>query len=619
MERKQNTTRDPKKQLLHLMVVLMVVVLMLLSVSLFSSRTRQSILDRELWQAEQVAHYISQIVQLEIQRCQDVLETSKYRFENAPTRQAQPLIPALAAIQDAENTLYRVGLTDMDGNSIYDDGSHQHLDNPQLLETIAQGEMFISNTLENNLSQEDSLQLAVPIRDNGQITGALIGYYQISRISEILKLTDSSLRYFQIISVSGEYISSNHGVYAFTTGESMWEELENYSFDDGMTPEKLRQSMERGEEGIFRFTYQDQGRYVAYEPLGINDWYIFSALVEADIDNYITEINLHFKRFLIWFILLTVVLAGAILIADRIQRRIIQKQNQELTIKNKLFDMVLDKSRDIPFEIDLPSRQLTLLSSRCGRQLFWEDFSPDAMLAGGHIRQEGYDKYQRLYQGIFSGENLHKPVLQMNLDGQWHWYKFNSLQVTAEKLVGFLEDFDLEMRQRQLIEKTSQQLKIDALTGLYRRESCARLVAQRQRQRQDGKLGAFFLIDLDGFKQINDTLGHLMGDQALIDAAAAIRSVTRKDDIAGRLGGDEFVVYLSGFSNQEQVRSCAGKVNAALRRSYDGPEGSLQVSASIGIVVHTQEHSFQELYEKADKALYYVKQHGKDSCHLVEL
>lgn len=610
-------SKDLRKQLLHLVWILLVLILMILSVSLFSNRIRSSILEREMWQTEQAAHYISKIAMLEIERCQDVLSTTKYQFDIAQKKDPEKLTEKLAVIRQAENSLYHVGLMDLEGNAIYDDGTTHTIENPALKQAIQNGENYISNRLETNISEENSLQLAVPLEKDDQITGAMIGYYRISRIADILGLTDNSLRYFQIIDKSGAYISRNDSNYSFAEDLPLWEELKRYELS-GLTIDELQENLEKGKSGTFFFSYQGQGRYVSYEPLGINDWYIFSVLVETGIDGFTSEIGLHFERFLIWFSVLALVLFGAILVSDKKQQRIIQKQNQELTVKNKLFDMILDKSKDIPFEIDLPQKKLTLLYSEQMRQQadqqVWEDFSPQRMLATGQIRQETYQKYQRLYDAIFSGGEIPQPILEMNLDGQWRWVKVNILHATEEKLVGFLEDFDVEMKQRKIIEKANQQIMIDELTGLYRRESCIKLVQQRQRQ---NPVGAFFLIDLDGFKEVNDTLGHSQGDQALRNAAKAMKRITRKDDIVGRLGGDEFVVYLSGISKLEDVQSCAQKMNDALRCTYADGRQQVQVSASIGIAVHSGETSFPELYEKADKELYRVKQSQKDGYHIV--
>lgn len=235
-------------------------------------------------------------------------------------------------IRQAENSLYHVGVMDLEGNAIYDDGTTHTIENPALKQAIQNGENYISNRLETNISEENSLQLAVPLEKDGQITGAMIGYYRISRIADILGLTDNSLRYFQIIDKSGVYISRNDSNYSFAEDLPLWEELKRYELS-GLTIDELQENLEKGKSGTFFFSYQGQGRYVSYEPLGINDWYIFSVLVETGIDGFTSEIELHFERFLIWFSVLALVLFGAILVSDKKQQRIIQKQNQELTVK----------------------------------------------------------------------------------------------------------------------------------------------------------------------------------------------------------------------------------------------------------------------------------------------
>jgi diguanylate cyclase (GGDEF)-like protein/PAS domain S-box-containing protein len=163
----------------------------------------------------------------------------------------------------------------------------------------------------------------------------------------------------------------------------------------------------------------------------------------------------------------------------------------------------------------------------------------------------------------------------------------------------------------------------DGLTGLPNRvqfkERLGRVL--RQAGRQAGRVAVMFL-DLDRFKQINDSLGHPVGDELLKAVAARLGACVRSGDEVGRceehatarLGGDEFTVMLTGLARDEDAAKVAARIVAELARPFaiDGHE--LFVSASVGIAVHPADGSdVDTLLKNADIAMYYAKDHGRNN------
>ncbi|MGY1490466.1 diguanylate cyclase domain-containing protein [Methylobacillus pratensis] len=157
----------------------------------------------------------------------------------------------------------------------------------------------------------------------------------------------------------------------------------------------------------------------------------------------------------------------------------------------------------------------------------------------------------------------------------------------------------------------------DALTGLANRtlmnDSLKRALARAGR---DKGLVAVLLIDLDGFKEINDTYGHAAGDLVLQVVAARLRKVTRVSDVTARLGGDEFVVVLEDIHGAEDAIRIAEKLVQELARPV---EGGLHISASIGIALSSEQHITDDvLLRQADKAMYKAKLAGRNRWHVAE-
>ena len=165
----------------------------------------------------------------------------------------------------------------------------------------------------------------------------------------------------------------------------------------------------------------------------------------------------------------------------------------------------------------------------------------------------------------------------------------------------------------------------DNLTGLENRLSLLDKLqdAIHYAMDNDQRLALFF-IDLDRFKQINDTLGHPVGDQVLIHISNVLRGHVNGNDIVSRLGGDEFVVLVDKFEDIEQLSSLAAKITDAVRQVIQLEDQELQVTCSIGITIYPDDMQSDEvllhhenianmLLRNADTAMYRAKEQGKNN------
>jgi diguanylate cyclase (GGDEF)-like protein/PAS domain S-box-containing protein len=159
----------------------------------------------------------------------------------------------------------------------------------------------------------------------------------------------------------------------------------------------------------------------------------------------------------------------------------------------------------------------------------------------------------------------------------------------------------------------------DDLTGLYNRREVNRILANEiARCRRHGHSMAFLLIDLDHFKQINDTYGHAVGDEVLRNAAELLQGTVRSEDLAGRYGGEEFVLVLPETSPEgalhtaERLRQNMAETTILATRS-GGTTVGVTVTASIGLAIYPNDASSEvELIEAADRALYHAKNNGRN-------
>ena len=155
---------------------------------------------------------------------------------------------------------------------------------------------------------------------------------------------------------------------------------------------------------------------------------------------------------------------------------------------------------------------------------------------------------------------------------------------------------------------------IDSLTGLpNRRYFEKKLVESMVRSRRTHRSMALMFLDIDFFKQINDSLGHGAGDQVLMEFARRISNSVRGSDFAARLAGDEFVIILEDLNNGAEVTLVADKVLQSVRQPMQILGSEIYVTTSMGIAVNDSEDlSSDALIHRADKALYVAKGQGRN-------
>lgn len=127
---------------------------------------------------------------------------------------------------------------------------------------------------------------------------------------------------------------------------------------------------------------------------------------------------------------------------------------------------------------------------------------------------------------------------------------------------------------------------------------------------------ALLYIDLDGFKEINDSLGHGVGDRLLVDVAGRLTASLREDDSVARLGGDEFTVILSGATQRQDIEHVAESILKEMAMPFAIGKDSVKISASIGAaMLPDNATSPEELLRAADEAMYKAKKSGSNRCH----
>ncbi len=260
-------------------------------------------------------------------------------------------------------------------------------------------------------------------------------------------------------------------------------------------------------------------------------------------------------------------------------------------------------------------RLLGLPGSTCSRPLadLWS-----------RIHDEDRGEVERRWQACLVGDQAFAMEFRIRHEAGWHlWVQARGRVVQraadgrAVRMVGSLQDIT-EMK--RIEDEYRQMALFDTLTGLPNRRLLSdRLTLAVEQNRRQGSLGALLFIDLDRFKELNDTLGHDHGDMLLIEVGQRLTHAVRRVDTVARLGGDEFVVMLPQLASDPQAaladaRSVADKVLHSLGEPYHLAGHVHHNTPSIGLTLFAGQASeeIDQILRRADAAMYAAKRAGRN-------
>src|ERR1700680_279667 len=224
--------------------------------------------------------------------------------------------------------------------------------------------------------------------------------------------------------------------------------------------------------------------------------------------------------------------------------------------------------------------------------------------AGGHPQHVRVVPVQR------SGQLMGAMELYLNA-----WRELTEDQ--ADLLTGVASQAAIAIRHAQLFQAQEENALTDELTKLPNRRALAQSFLQEmQRARRHHKAIAFLMIDLDHFKQVNDSYGHLNGDAVLAELATLLTAAARESDVCARDGGEEFGIILHE-TTETGARTLAERIRAKVAAATF--PGGLKLTISIGVAATADPALFTSLMERADQALYAAKQNGRNQVRVADM
>lgn len=346
---------------------------------------------------------------------------------------------------------------------------------------------------------------------------------------------------------------------------------------------------------------------------------ILSVLNGTD-DSFKMEYVCHCLERRRWFLLyVTPILADGIITGAVITHINISEQKLAEEKRNEIYEkykLIAENSSDLIKLIDLNGT--IIYSSPSHRNMGYDSPSCRNHLFTEFIHIDDIDDIKKVFSNVI--QNKVERVVEHQTsrsDGEWIWVESKFSPVFDDKG----EVKSILQAERNITERKSEEMLLkhlafhDQLTDLpNRRMFNKKLEEVLKKIRYEPKMLAVFYLDCDKFKEINDSMGHDVGDEVLKGIGQRITSCIKETDMAARIGGDEFVLLITGVTSRQEVIAAANSIKECLDRVWQIKGYQIKAACSIGIAFYP-EHGMDAatLIKNADAALYQAKEQGRDN------
>ena len=485
-----------------------------------------------------------------------------------------------------------------------------------------QGEPVSDSYISIDEEGERVLSLAVPIFRGGKVEGVVTGTFAYSILENIFSVnTFSGDGYAYLVNDRGRILGASQSDNRLCYSDNWVDFFVENKVLSAQEIEKIRSDIREGKTGSMSYKVGDQERIMVYASVGLNNWSVVS-IMTADF------INAQ-QRKIIWStVILVLVLVTLFVFVGYMFYRLLN-QHEKIAKENMRYVTTTRSLKTLVYEYDFDSRliefsgETAFLFGEKMRQLSIDNFHVVESL----IHESERNLLSHLRDFVASGETSYRSELRLLVGGEYVWYQFSGMLVRDKesgrpiKMIGNLVNVNAQVVREQEFKEMAE---TDLLSGLLNKISMEKRITEWIARAGDSE-GAFYILDLDNFKQVNDKIGHSAGDKAICDAANKLNLVFSERDFISRIGGDEFCVFLTlpGTLAKDKIHDIivekARVLNSILHETYCLDEITVNVTSSIGISLFpSQAATYKDLFELADAALYRVKKQGKNNFALYD-
>lgn len=429
------------------------------------------------------------------------------------------------------------------------------------------------------------------------------------------------------------YLIDDNGTIEISTEYTGYEAVNLFEMDT-YRGEVRQEILEWKEAGTARSFWNTNGSgskrdYVVARYLPELQWHL---VVERDTSILMRDLNRQmFYTILVIFLIIGVILYIITHVIRSFNRQIVSLTQSVEQERRTMFERATEELYENIYELDITHNRP---ANRTTEQYFESLGAPPGtpfdkalqIIAEKQIKEE----FRAGYVAMFSPKNVQKVYQEgrgtlkyefmISQNGQdYYWMRITARLVLWEEdqslhMLTYRQNIDTEKKKEHRMQELAQ---TDEMTGLLTKTATQHQI-EFCLQQNPNRQYAFFIFDIDRFKQANDRFGHAFGDGVIREFTRTLRLHFREGDLLGRLGGDEFAVFLP-VKERIWAENKAKELAEALNRVYREGEKSWQMTASIGVAFTPEDGTdFRTLYQHADAALYQTKERGRCGYTLYE-
>lgn len=514
----------------------------------------------------------------------------------------------------------RFGILDTKGTAYYISGKKLYLGDKEHFIKALNGQNCVSTIFMSQYEKEPIYVYTTPIKDtlNEKIIGVLFGTSDAFKLTEMIaSISYGKTGYAFIIDKEGTIIAHKdfskvfYGINLLSTADNKLANIASH--------------MVKGEAGKGAFMDNDQEWDIAYAPIHSTNWSV--GIVAPSNEIHTRSTHLRNSLFIAFAIVLVLALFIAYIMAEITTRYLakIEKEKKErdaalVMTKNK-YETTLSALPDLMFELGLDGTYYdyhspyTDLLAAPPHKLIGKTVQDILTKEASHICLNALAEANDL--GVSRGK-----IIEVPLEKGQTWFELSIAKKPAQEgddQPRFIV-LSRDVTDRKKAEERNYYLaNFDYLTGLANRTQLDhhfKYILSLAKRNQIPF--AIMFLDLDRFKEINDTLGHHIGDKMLIETAHRLKFLKRETDVVARLGGDEFIILLPNTSF-EGANDIAQKILELISKPYIIGTHTLNITVSIGIALYPSDgDEIEILSQKADVAMYRSKEIGRNNFHFFQ-
>lgn len=557
-----------------------------------------------------------------------ILEAQSIAANSIISNTKLPLDQRLAELKkQLELDIYRrLSIADTEGNSVTMDGTRLNISDREYFIEAMKGDSFVTDPFISRVDGTMVIVFSVPIINGDNVVGILYATYDadvLSLMTDRIKLSDSGSTY--MLNSRGDVIAHDNRELVYNITNDMENAKDNSELDKLA---RLEAKMVAGLTGTGEYRYNGIAKYMGYCPVGDTGWSIAVTSSKREVFSKLNSVSTVLLGLVIAasFIIAFVLSRSRVLTSDLKKQKVSTLRIAEfmnlLAITIRLDGAILTTNRHAEEGLIYFSKFASRSIKNINELLSEEDREKLSVIISSLTGQSGGVSFELalscgnsrkvfIYCTIVCDKEDNNVLEILAIDITKRVEQENKLQRSFKELTQVYGELAAsEDRIRQLAYR-------DSLTGLPNRTALYDIIEKVLTGPDKPDKCALVYLDLDNFKYVNDSFGHLSGDLLLEEIGSRLRSSILPEDTVARFEGDEFVIFIHKFSTIDEIKSRLDTISRIFSEPFKVMKNTLHVSVSSGISIYPYHATTTEgLIKSSDVAMYRAKKDGKNK-HIV--